>query len=51
MSLLCTREQDPIVVVDPFMGTGSAGVAALRTGSYFIGMDSDKECAVSSFVH
>ena len=32
------------MIVDPFCGTGSAGVAALRTGSYFIGVDSDPAC-------
>jgi DNA modification methylase len=39
--------QDPIVVIDPFAGTGSTGVAALRAGSYFIGMDNDEKCDVS----
>ena len=33
--------QDPVCVLDPFAGTGSTGVAALRSGSFFIGNDSD----------
>ena len=43
---VCCMMQDPIVVIDPFSGTGSAGVAALRSGSYFIGIDKDSECVV-----
>jgi hypothetical protein len=35
-----------VVIIDPFSGTGSAGVAALRSGSYYIGMDTDEECVV-----
>ena len=46
----CEPAQDPIVVIDPFAGTGSTGIAALRTGSYFIGMDSDDLCVVRSML-
>jgi hypothetical protein len=38
--------QDPVVVIDPFCGTGSTGVAALLSGSYFIGIDSDPKAVV-----
>ncbi|HUP75051.1 MAG TPA: site-specific DNA-methyltransferase [Acidimicrobiales bacterium] len=30
------------VVLDPFMGSGSAALAAVRTGRHFIGFDTDK---------
>jgi hypothetical protein len=33
--------QAPLVVIDPFAGTASTGVMALRTGCYFIGLDND----------
>jgi len=36
---LYTYEGD--VVLDPFMGSGSAGVAALRTARHYIGFDTD----------
>lgn len=36
---LYTYEGD--VVLDPFMGSGSAAVAAVRTGRHFIGFDTD----------
>jgi len=35
----CLCVQNPVIVVDPFMGSGAAGVAALSMGSYFIGVD------------
>jgi DNA modification methylase len=38
---LYTYEDD--VVLDPFMGSGSAAVAALRTRRHYIGFDTDKE--------
>ena len=38
------------MVIDPFAGTGSTGIAALRTGSYFIGMDNDDLCVVRSIL-
>lgn len=47
ITALCMHDQDPIVVLDMFCGTGSSGVAALRTGSYFIGMDRDNNVTVS----
>lgn len=31
------------VVLDPFMGSGSCGVACLETGRKFIGIDIDKK--------
>ena len=37
---LYTYEGD--VVLDPFMGSGSAALAAVRTGRHFIGFDTDK---------
>ncbi|MHB1987388.1 MAG: DNA-methyltransferase [Acidimicrobiales bacterium] len=37
---LYTYEQD--VVLDPFMGSGSTGVAAVRTHRHFIGFDTDE---------
>ena len=46
----CEPAQDPIVVIDPFAGTGSTGIAALRTGSYFIGMDNDDLAVVRSML-
>jgi site-specific DNA-methyltransferase (adenine-specific) len=36
---LYTYEDD--VVLDPFMGSGSAAVAALRTGRHYVGFDTD----------
>ena len=37
---LYTYESD--VVLDPFMGSGTTAVAALRTGRHFIGFDTDR---------
>ena len=41
--------QGQVVVVDPFMGTGSGGVAAMAMGSYFIGADVDSDIVVIIF--
>ena len=35
-----------MVVIDPFAGTGSTGIAALRSGCYFIGLDNDSVAVV-----
>jgi hypothetical protein len=35
--------QDPMAVVDPFMGNGTSGVCALALGSYFVGLDGDRD--------
>ncbi|MFV0420849.1 DNA methyltransferase [Oleidesulfovibrio sp.] len=34
--------QDDCVVLDPFMGSGTTGKAALSTGRKFIGVELDK---------
>ncbi|MCY7298822.1 MAG: site-specific DNA-methyltransferase [Ilumatobacteraceae bacterium] len=36
------------LVLDPFMGSGTTGVAAVRTGRHFIGYDTDAEYAVAA---
>lgn len=46
--VLCKR---PVVVVDPFCGTGAVGAAALSMGSYFIGVDVDEGIVVLTFEH
>ena len=38
---LYTYEED--LVLDPFMGSGSTAVAAVRTGRYFVGFDTDAD--------
>jgi hypothetical protein len=38
--------QDPLIVIDPFSGTASTGVAALRRGCYYIGVDKDDTVVV-----
>jgi hypothetical protein len=38
--------QAPLVVCDPFCGTGSTGVAATQLGCYFMGMDNDRKLEV-----
>ena len=35
-----------MVIVDPFAGTSSTGVAALRNGCYYIGVEKDLKCLV-----
>jgi site-specific DNA-methyltransferase (adenine-specific) len=44
--LLCTNEGD--TVLDPFMGTGTTGIACANTGRNFIGMELDPEYFVLS---
>ena len=39
--------QAPCVVIDPFCGTGSTGIAALATGNYFLGCEVDDDLVVS----
>ena len=44
MNLLITQSSSPgEVVIDPFMGSGSTGVAALRRGRRFAGCDSSEK--------
>ena len=31
------------ILLDPFMGSGSTGIAAIQEGFYFIGIDDDSE--------
>ena len=35
------KEQEPMVIVDPFMGSGSTALAARQLGCGFIGWDRD----------
>ena len=37
-----TWDCEPCTVIDPFMGTGSTGIAARSLGCYFIGIDNDE---------
>lgn len=41
--LIKTYTNDGEVVLDPFMGSGSCGVACIRTGRKFIGIEKNKE--------
>ncbi|HXA32824.1 MAG TPA: DNA methyltransferase [Acidimicrobiales bacterium] len=43
----CSRPGE--LVCDPFLGSGTTGVAAIRGGRRFVGCDSDPESAVSAF--
>ena len=42
-ALLNTVPKDNGPVIDPFMGSGSTGVAALHTGHDFIGIEREEE--------
>lgn len=41
--LICKFSDEGSVVLDPFMGSGSTGVACARTGRKFIGIERDDE--------
>lgn len=47
----CCRQMpnDPRVILDPFVGSGSCGVAAIRQGRCFIGIErKEKYCAIAA---
>ena len=37
------RDQQPAIIVDPFAGTGSTGVAARANACHFVGIDKDDD--------
>jgi len=39
--LVCSKEND--LVLDPFCGSGTTGVAALKNNRKFVGIDSEKD--------
>lgn len=52
MEYLCRLSETPTggIVLDPFMGSGSTGVAAINTGRSFIGIDITKEyCTIAAY--
>ena len=50
LEYLCRLTKTPTggIVLDPFMGSGSTGIAALREGRKFIGIEKDKESFVTA---
>jgi len=45
MEYLCILTQTPTkgIVLDPFMGSGTTGIACVKTGRDFIGIELDKD--------
>jgi DNA modification methylase len=45
MEYLCRLTATPTggVILDPFMGSGTTGIAAIRTGRSFVGIEQDAE--------
>ena len=45
MEYLCTLTRTPTggIVLDPFMGSGTTGIACVKTGRDFIGIEMDEQ--------